>query len=105
MTPDVDGGGQAVAVDREAGLLYWTDNRRGRFSISRSGLAGEDQQLVCSQTNNHNAYQLAVSGGWAYWTDSTTLAVWRTNLARADCRSVLVLVSQWLDGLCGLICC
>ena len=89
-----------MAVDGEAGLLYWTDNRRGRFSISRSSLAGEDQQIVCSQTNNHNAYQLAVSGGWAYWTDATTLAVWRTNLARADCRSV----SHLLDGLCGWIC-
>eukprot|EP00092_Neocalanus_flemingeri_P024701 GFUD01026790.1.p1 GENE.GFUD01026790.1~~GFUD01026790.1.p1 ORF type:complete len:549 (+),score=105.74 GFUD01026790.1:228-1874(+) len=79
---------KAITVDTPERKLYWTDTNRGRFWISRSNLDGMEREVVC-EGKDHEAFSIAVSQEYIYWSDWTSHALWRTTKS-GDCNFELV---------------
>jgi len=69
---------RGITLDSQERKLYWTDIKKGQFFISRSNLDGTDREVVCSG-KDHDAFAIAVSEEFIYWSDWTRHALWRTR--------------------------
>jgi len=79
---------RAIDVDISARKLYWTDTNRWTFFISRSNLDGTDREVVC-QGKDHEAFSIAVTDEYIFWSDWTSHALWRTP-KYGDCTFELI---------------
>ncbi|XP_023331602.1 protein cueball isoform X5 [Eurytemora carolleeae] len=69
---------RGVAVDYEAGHLYWTDEARNKFSIWRSNLNGSGRVLVVEGLGGE-PFSLGVSETWISWSDWAKRSTWRIH--------------------------
>jgi len=79
---------RGITVDSQERKLYWTDIKKGQFFISRSNLDGTDREVVCSG-KDHDAFAMAVSKEFIYWSDWTRHSLWRTRKI-GECRFELI---------------
>jgi low density lipoprotein receptor-related protein 5/6 len=89
----------AVALDRRAGHLYWSDYGTG--AIHRASLNGADAQIVVQGLEAPRGIDLDTAGGWLYWTDVGTRKVQRARLDGSNVQDLLT-AAQGLDSPYGV---
>ncbi|MDB5861555.1 MAG: 3-hydroxyacyl-CoA dehydrogenase [Ramlibacter sp.] len=83
-----------VAVDAEAGHIYWTnmgDPSRNDGSIERCGLDGSNRTTIIPEGATFTPKQLQIDrrGGKLYWCDREGMRVMRANLDGSDIETLV----------------
>ncbi|MGH7469651.1 MAG: SMP-30/gluconolactonase/LRE family protein [Longimicrobiales bacterium] len=89
----------AVALDRRAGHLYWSDYGTG--AIHRALRDGTQSQIVVSGLEAPRGIDLDPAGGWLYWTDVGTRKVQRSRLDGTNVQDLLT-AEHGLDSPYGV---
>lgn len=76
-----------VAVDGEAGKLYWTE--AGTAKIQRANIDGTDVEDVVTNLSTPFGIALDLAGGKVYWTDLGSDKIQRANLDGSNVEDVI----------------
>ncbi len=82
-----------IAIDRTAGLIYWSNMGRASESdgtIWRCDMDGKNVSLVVESGQAFTPKQIKLHDGWLYWSDREGMAVKRVNLVSRKIETLVV---------------
>src|SRR5260370_31823602 len=72
-----------IAVDAEAGHIYWTNMGIPNLndgSVERADLDGKNRKIIVAKGDTHTPKQIILHSGKLYWCDREGMRVMRCNL-------------------------